>query len=387
MQYFECFWIYIYRKCIDYKYNKTIKIMKRTGISSWGILLLTSSALMLTSCATIINDDRPKVVIEGDIDEPVTIITKAEVYKDVTLPIEVNVKRHGIEGQHIQIQSDNHEFEDIVLHKKQSWWTLGNIFSWDILPGMVVDWATNSNKNPRHKYFLISPKGEGETLCSSEPFRMDIPVNRPHANDFYRHELSVSVGSGDAVQRVFDNDLDNHVRSYGFVDDFGGMRDWYYDICMSASVDYMYNINRRLAVGLASGGANTSEYKYNTQSVELTTDDGQHVVVIASYEAYAKSAGFYVLPSVRYKWWIASKSPLALYSQLALGYAQTKFEVDGVNDVAGKTILPAFSTTHKRLGYQATFVGLEVGRGHLRGFVEAGMGYKGYLNLGAKYCF
>ena len=60
---------------------------------------------------------RADIMIDGDVDEPLTILSSHAEYQDVTLPTIVEVKRKHLDGQHIQITSEHHTFDDIVLEK------------------------------------------------------------------------------------------------------------------------------------------------------------------------------------------------------------------------------------------------------------------------------
>lgn len=346
-------------------------------------LVLASVLLSFSSCATIFNGEDPLITIDGYVDEPVTVVTEKDVYRDVTLPVEVKVKRHGYSGQRIQIISDNHEFDDIVLEKEYNGLTAYNYFLGNI-PGFIIDMATNSNVSPRHTHYLISPKGEGELLCSTEPFRPNVSVTRPHTGEMCRHEVGINVGLGSVMEDVYYDAVDKHVSPYGFDDGYTCLNAGE-GLCAPLSLDYMYNINRRLAVGLTIGKGHIWEDKW--EDVNIPAVDEESEPQLDFYEAFPEVRGFYVMPSIRYKWWIFSRRPLALYSQLSLGYARTRFEVEEVKDKDGKVILPAYTTTNNRRGYQITLVGMEFGRGHLRSFVEIGKGYKGYFNTGVKLCF
>lgn len=346
-------------------------------------LIIATALLSLTSCATIFNGEDPLITIDGYVDEPVTVVTEKGVYRDVNLPVEVKVNRHGYSGQRIQVHSDSHEFDDIVLEKKDNGLTAYNYFLGNI-PGFIIDMATNSNVSPRHTHYLISPKGEGEMLASTEPFRPNVPVNRPHAGEKCHHEIGINVGLGSAMEDVYYDAVDKHVSPYGFDDGYTCLNAGE-GLCAPLSLDYMYNINRRLAVGLTIGKGHIWEDKW--EDVNIPAVDEESEPQLDFYEAFPEVRGYYVMPSIRYKWWIFSQRPLALYSQLSLGYARTRFSVDEVKDKDGKVILPAYSTTNYRRGYQITLVGMEFGRGHLRSFVEIGKGYKGYFNTGVKLCF
>ena len=342
--------------------------------------LVAASLFLLSSCATILNGGDRLIVIDGNVKEPVTVTTELKTYKDVTLPVEVKLDRHDIGGQHIQIVSAEHEFDDIVVKKKFTGYTAWNLPFLLCAPGMILDMATNSNVSPRYTHYFISPKGEGELLCSTEPFRPEVPISNSNDKKFYRHELSVNIGMGGATDDVFFDAVDKHVTPYGFDDfymDFGSRGPNF-----PLSIDYMYNLNRRLAVGGSIGKGHISEDQ--TKAVWTEIDES---FLVSFYNCHPKCRSFHVMPSVRYKWWISGKGRYAAYSQLYLGYARTKFKVNEVKDEEGKVLLPAYSLKKNRLGYQVTFAGIEFGGGHLRSYIDLGYGYRGIFNFGMKYCF
>lgn len=129
--------------------------MKKLCKSIKGALLL-SAPILLSSCATIVAGGNPSITINGDVSEKVTITTEKETYPNVNLPAVVKVNRHHIDGQRIQITSDNYKFNDIVLEKAVNEWTFGNI----ILGGLIgwgVDLGTNCVSKPAQKNFTIQP--------------------------------------------------------------------------------------------------------------------------------------------------------------------------------------------------------------------------------------
>lgn len=75
------------------------------------------ATMSLTSCATILSGSANKIYIDGDVDEPVTIVTEKQTYENVELPAMVKINRHGIDGQRVKIKSENYEYKDIVLEK------------------------------------------------------------------------------------------------------------------------------------------------------------------------------------------------------------------------------------------------------------------------------
>lgn len=115
------------------------------------------AAACLTSCATIVSGGDPSITIEGQVFEPVTIITKKQTYPNVYLPAVVTVDRHKLDGQRIQITSENYNYNDIVLEKAVNPWAFGNILLGGII-GLSVDLITNCVSKPLSTYYSIIPQ-------------------------------------------------------------------------------------------------------------------------------------------------------------------------------------------------------------------------------------
>jgi len=119
--------------------------------------ICTVVILLTTSCASLIPSAygayNPKVVIEGEVFEPVTIITQAKIYKDVSLPIMVDINPYKINGQHIQIQSPNYVYQDIVLQTKINGWTWANALNCFV--GVFVDMGTNCVVKPKESKYKV----------------------------------------------------------------------------------------------------------------------------------------------------------------------------------------------------------------------------------------
>lgn len=109
---------------------------------------------LLLSCASIFSGGSPKITIDGNVSEPVTITTSKEVYSNVRLPYVVKVNRHKLKGQRIYVQSATTRYKDIVLEKKVNGWAFANILIGGV-PGFAVDLATNAVSKPKEKYFYI----------------------------------------------------------------------------------------------------------------------------------------------------------------------------------------------------------------------------------------
>jgi len=128
------------------------KVIKNLAI---GAILITS----MSSCATIVAGGSPRITIDGDTKEPVTIITEKQTYPNVQLPYTVQINRHHIDGQRIQIQSDKDSYRDVVLEKKVNSWTWGNILLGGLI-GWSVDLITNCVSKPSKPNYFIEKRTE-----------------------------------------------------------------------------------------------------------------------------------------------------------------------------------------------------------------------------------
>ncbi|MCR5076661.1 MAG: hypothetical protein K6A82_01315 [Prevotella sp.] len=130
--------------------------MKKSNSLRVAAVTLLATAV-LSSCATIAAGGSPSITINGDTRNPVTIITEKQTYANVTLPCTVQVNRHHLVGQRIQVRSDSTEYKDIILDKKINAWTFGNILLGGLI-GWGVDLATNCVSEPMVSNFYLEEK-------------------------------------------------------------------------------------------------------------------------------------------------------------------------------------------------------------------------------------
>ena len=129
--------------------NKSIKI------AAVAVFIVSS----FSSCATIVAGGNPTITIDGEVKEPVTIITEKATYSDVELPYQVIVNRHHIDGQRVKVKSENFHFRDIVLEKATNSWAFGNILLGGII-GLGVDLITNCVSKPSKANYFIEGKAK-----------------------------------------------------------------------------------------------------------------------------------------------------------------------------------------------------------------------------------
>ena len=114
------------------------------------------------------------IFIDGEVDEPVTVCSTAGLYKDVNLPALVEVKRRHLNGQHIQITSEHHSFDDIVLEKTFNEWALVSALAYGT--GFFIDLMTNAVSKPKYDQFFIKPL---DSLSTAGSVRMDRKSRSP----------------------------------------------------------------------------------------------------------------------------------------------------------------------------------------------------------------
>ena len=117
-------------------------------------VLAMMSAMMLSSCATIVTGTTPSVTIEGDVEEPVTIKTSYLTYENVMLPVQVKLKRKHLDGQRIEVTSENYSFQDLLVRKSVNEWAFGNILIGGLI-GWGIDLLTNAVSRPADSVYKV----------------------------------------------------------------------------------------------------------------------------------------------------------------------------------------------------------------------------------------
>lgn len=125
--------------------------MKKKSILA---IFVVGTLCLLSSCATIVTGTKPKVIINGDTNEPVTIRTSYKTYENVMLPAQVQVRRKHLSGQHISVRSENYTYQDIMIDKKTNGWAWGNLALGGLI-GWIIDLGTNAVSEPRQKEYTI----------------------------------------------------------------------------------------------------------------------------------------------------------------------------------------------------------------------------------------
>jgi hypothetical protein len=129
------------------------------------LFLMASLAMlfMFSSCATILSGKKQKIVVNGNVDNPVQLIVDGQVYNSAKLPVKVPVKRKA-EPSKIIAFTDNYELELRELDKTFNPVILGNL----IFPSFaVVDWLSGANKKTTQKEIYL----EFRNVCTTDAER------------------------------------------------------------------------------------------------------------------------------------------------------------------------------------------------------------------------
>lgn len=208
------------------------------------------------------------------------------------------------------------------------------------------------------------------------------------AQDFYRHEISYGFGFGDVGELKWEQYNEKVVPANYEQSFFCGVH-----IDNTVYWEYNYNINERLAVGASFGCGYFSE---NYDRCDIAFSDETSFPKV-SEQMTTEGNCAYAMATIRYKWYRSARNKFRLYSQAALGYAETEFSSDFWQDryydvgedryASIHDYLGGSSESHHLLAYQFTPIAIETGKSHWHWYCELGYGYKGVLNMGIRYSF
>lgn len=367
------------------------------------ILLLTIS---FSSCATMISGTKADVLIDGDINEPVTINSSAGEYKDVTLPALVEVKRRQLNGQHIQISSEHHSFDDIVLEKTFNGWALMNVFAYGT--PFLVDLMTNAVSKPKYDQFFITPS---DSLTATDSLRRKRPTVISTMNQetrakhreqqllmkYSRHEFNGTLGFGNNQADHFTHRFIDNIIQPNHMEMEGECGNIFADSYVIGKLEYHYRLNRKWDIGaMVAWGVSSQSYideNYYNYSIDEQQKSGALVLVTTGSET---CRSFSFAPSVRYTWWETWFGQVAcrFYSRVALGMMRNHLHFDLKRWKSYEMYKIQEGLDHKenfcnkkwRMGYQISPFGMSLGTGPVRFILELGFGCIGVCNIGLGIC-
>ena len=133
---------------------------------------------ILSSCATIFNGSKARVVLADDrVTQPVDLTIDGAKYPNILLPARVKVKR-GFKDTKVVAEAQGYDPSTINIHKKFNSTTLWNLLLGGI-PGFAVDAATGAITKPESKYYTLNMQRasvrnyvEDPTIVSGEATNM-----------------------------------------------------------------------------------------------------------------------------------------------------------------------------------------------------------------------
>ena len=358
-------------------------------------------ALSFSSCATMFSGTKADIFIDGDLDEPVTIISSAGEYKDVALPTLVEVKRRHLNGQHIQVTSEHHSFDDIVLEKTFNGWALPSAIFYGA--GFFIDLMTNAVSKPKYDQFFIMPVDSLSAVDSLRQKRAAIMVSTmgPEARarlrgqqlpvKFPRHEVNITLGVGSnqadrSTSRFVDDIIQpRHMETDGQCWDIIG------DSYIMGKMEYHYRLNRKWDIGAMMAWGYSSENYTDEYFYSIEENKQNHSGTIT--QGYSRCRSFSFAPSARYTWY--ETRTYRLYSRVSLGVMRHHHVFDIEEWKYGNKTKPYGSIiseenvdeTKWRMAYQVSPIGICVGAGPLKFVAELGYGCLGVCNVGIAFCF
>lgn len=359
------------------------------------------TVISFSSCATIFSGTKADIFIDGEVEEPVTINTTVGEYKDVTLPTLVEVNRHQLDGQHIQISSEHHSFDDIVLKKSVNGLAVVSAFLYGA--PFFIDLATNAVSKPKYDQFFIKPTenvATDDTLNGKRPVVMVStmgPETRARLRSerlpekFPRHEINGTLGFGanqadHTTQRFIDGFIQpRHMETESECGDIFG------DSYFIGKLEYHYRLNRKWDIGALVAWGRSSESYTNEYFYAIEQNKNENNGIINT--GIEKCRSFSFAPSMRYTWF--ERKNCRFYSRAALGLTRNHYNFaleewkgyipyESHGEVDHKE---NFCNTNWRMAYQLSPFGMSVGANPVRFFLELGYGCLGVCNIGLGFCF
>ena len=110
---------------------------------------------ILTSCATIFNGSKARVVLADEkVTDPGDLTGDGAKYPNILLPARVKIKR-GFKDTKVVAEARGYNSSSVDIHKKFNGTTLWNIILGGI-PGMAVDAATGAMMKPESNFYNLN---------------------------------------------------------------------------------------------------------------------------------------------------------------------------------------------------------------------------------------
>ena len=309
--------------------------------------------MCLTSCATIFTGTKAHMVLEGELDDTLTIQTPQQTLSQVTLPQQVDLRKKQLRKP-IVVSKAGEEVARIVPHRKVSPFFWSNLITVSTILGLPVDALTGSMYKP------------ADTEVETPLGQMRLRVLQPQPQ-FYRHEISASVGLGfqmNVRDGVYDDLSAQIYKKTSYID--GRLCNYWGPATLG--LRYYYHLNPSWAIGLQYGWL--ADYR---PFIRLSKDESGGDLRLHSH---------FLMPSVKWNWYKGNSWGLYSRGSFGIQYRRIFFDVShkyaDYQKLEKKKWLPAF---------HVSLVGAEFGKKHFRFFTELGFGMDGIGNSGLSYCF
>lgn len=327
--------------------------------------------MLASSCGTIIHKDFAKVTFTGNVGEPVTITTADSAYAAQQLPATIRIRRKYL-NEPVRFTSDSYLYADIVPGRKYDGTTFPVNFLFTSGAGIIVDALTHRHFLPaRDQYKVVAVSKSSDAAKPETHIYGERSYAAMHTS---RHEIAIGLGLfSQAGWHHFNHHLDKINNAYKIVDN-GCLHSKPAQV--SWFLNYSYRFSPRFAAGASLGWAHRKLY-----TVIDTYDNADFTPVNEMKINSIKHRTFYFMPTATYTWWFFKNT--SLYSKIGAGISLQALKVDDW------FACPELTTDHTRaeFAFQVTPVGLNIGNGPVGGFIEAGYGAEGIVNIGLKCRF
>ncbi|MBR1414690.1 MAG: hypothetical protein IJ570_02365 [Prevotella sp.] len=335
---------------------------------------------LLSSCMTIIQGTRERIIINRDTTEPVSILTADDTLTFQGQSFEVSVKKKHL-NRPIQLQSENYVYEAFIPGRSIDWFGVCADACFYTV-GLALDFANGAIYHPAQSTYYVSavPRDSASTTLPLKDYRVP-SVFKPKDGKTYHHELRLGANFGNFMNKASYNRMyDRTCQTLGLEE----YNTWYCGlgavVNVSASLSYFYHLDPHWAVGLIAG---TGRQPYEELGHTVPASDARQDYSEQWYDGDMLARSWYFLPAVKLHWAFFNGS--RLYSKVGLGamnqhnwFHCANPDIPNANQMNERRWHPA---------YQISPLCIEAGKGFLRFYGELGAGMEGIVNMGFSFYF
>lgn len=178
-----------------------------------------------------------------------------------------------------------------------------------------------------------------------------------------RHDIRVTYSDGSTL-------ADAGVFGIGLADAITGTKRSDEKVTGVLGMGYRYKLSRRFKVGMDIGCARiTSKVTYSSDRTPSIKE---------------KDLDLLVLPTAEFVYY--KRNLVELYGSVAAGVDLSRHYENGLTE-KGRQMAKKKSSFENEFAYQVNPIGVRVGNNRIGGFVEAGLGYRGFVTAGVSLGF